>query len=49
MLHISENGLYTPTRMQLLAWLLQVQAPGRSSGCGGKNHFCAGDTHLQMR
>ena len=49
MFHISENGLYTPTRMQLLAWLLQMQTPGRSSGHGGKNHFHAGDTHLQMR
>ena len=46
MLHISENGMYNPTRMQLLAWLLQMQTPGRSSGSGGKNHFHAGDTHL---
>ena len=28
--------MFTSARMQLLAWFLQVQTPGRSGGCGSE-------------
>ena len=37
----------TPARVQLPAWIFQVQATSRSSGCGSQNHVYAGDAHMQ--
>ena len=37
------------TRMQFLAWILQVQTTHRSSRCGGKGHVYARDPLIQMR
>ena len=39
----------TPARVQLLAWILQVQTTSRSSGHGSQNHIYAGDAHFQER
>ena len=36
----------TSARMQLLAQFLQVQTPGRGSGCGSEGYLYAGDTHF---
>ena len=38
--------MFTSTRMQLLAWFLQVQTPSRSGGCGSENHLHAGYTYI---
>ena len=42
-------GLPTPTRMQFLAQILQVQTPCGSSRCGSKSHVYARDPLIQMR
>ena len=39
----------TPTRVQLPAWMFQVQTTSRSSGCGSQNHVYVGDAHFQER
>ena len=38
-------ALFTSARMQL-AWFLQVQTPGRSSGCGSENLVHAEHTYI---
>ena len=44
-----QDGLPTPTRMQFLAWILQVQTTHGSSRCRGKGHVYARDPLIQMR
>ena len=39
---INEYGMLTTARMQLLAWFLQVQTPGRGGRCRSENHIYAG-------
>ena len=39
-------GMSTSTRMQLSVWILQMQAPSRSSKYRGKDYFNAGDTYF---
>ena len=46
MFHISEYGMFTTARMQLLAQFLQVQTPSGSGGCGSENHIHAGYTYI---
>ena len=36
----------TSTRVQLSVWILQMQAPCRSSKYRGKDYFNAGDTYF---
>ena len=43
---IFKDGLFTSTRMQFLAWVLQMLVLGRSGRCGGKNYFHAGDAYI---
>ena len=38
---------FTTARMELLAWFLQVQTPGRGGRCRNENHIYAGHTHIQ--
>ena len=38
--------MFTSTKVQLLAWFLQMQTPGRGGQCGSKDHIYAGDTHI---
>ena len=40
--------MFTSARMQLLAWFLQVQTPGRNGGCGSeKSHPCRVHIYLE--
>ena len=39
----------TPARVQLPAWIFQVQTTSRSRGGGSQNHVYAGDAHFQER
>ena len=39
----------TPARVQLPAWLLQVQTPSRGGRCRGKDYIHAGGTHIFRR
>ena len=41
--------MLTPTRVQLPAWLLQVQTPSRGGGHRGENYIHAGDAYFQKR
>ena len=38
--------MLTPTRVQLPAWLLQLQTPSRGGGCRSKDYIHAGDTYF---
>ena len=42
-------GVPTPTRVQLSAWLLQMQTPGRGGRHRGENYINAGDAYFQER
>ena len=39
--------MLTPTRVQLPAWLLQVQTPSRGGGCRSEDYIHAGDACFQ--
>ena len=39
-------GMLTSTRVQFCTWILQMQAPSRSSRCRGEDYFDAGDAHF---
>ena len=41
-----KHGMLTTARMQLPAWFLQVQTPGRGGRCRSENHIYAGYTHV---
>ena len=41
--------MFTSTRLQLPAWILQVQTASRSGGSGSENHNHAGDAYIQKR
>ena len=41
------NGMPTSTRVQFSAWILQMQAPSRSSRHRGEDNFNAEDTHFR--
>ena len=43
------DGLYTQTRMQLLAWVLQVPATNRNDGCWSTNQDDERHPHIQER
>ena len=39
-------GMPTPTRLQLSAWILQMQTPSRGGRCRGVDYINAGDTYF---
>ena len=39
-------GMPTPTRVQLSAWILQMQTPSRGGRCTGEDYINAGDTYF---
>ena len=38
--------MFTSARVQLPAWLLQVETPSRSGGCGSEDHIHAGNSYI---
>ena len=40
------HGVPTPTRLQLPAWLLQMQTPSRGGGHRGENYLNAGNAYF---
>ena len=43
------DGLYSQTRMQLLAWVLQVPSANRNCGCWSGNQNDVRDPHIEER